>query len=168
MPRRVAVSGPIVEPQGRSARDTKCWYATPASAQRADYTIEQNWEAYTPEEHAVWSTLFDRLFSEEVGQALLLSLVCASLATLGQQPGMGWVNQLANDPAFANSVEWQRVQEQHQQWAYSQTGMGPVAAAVVSLVVGVATAGAGAVLLSPDESSAGPGGRTESRCAGKR
>src|SRR5690606_14793035 len=31
-----------------------------ASAQRADSTIDQNWEAYTPEEHAVWSTLFDR------------------------------------------------------------------------------------------------------------
>jgi molybdate transport system permease protein len=31
---------------------------------------------------APWSTLFDQLFSEEVRQALTLSLVCASLATL--------------------------------------------------------------------------------------
>jgi molybdate transport system permease protein len=31
---------------------------------------------------APWSTLLDQLFSEEVGQALTLSLVCASLATL--------------------------------------------------------------------------------------
>ena len=30
---------------------------------------------------APWSTLLDRLFSDEVGQALTLSLVCASLAT---------------------------------------------------------------------------------------
>lgn len=31
-----------------------------ASAQRGDYTIDQNWDAYTREEHAVWATLFDR------------------------------------------------------------------------------------------------------------
>ena len=60
-----------------------------------------------------------------------------SLATLAQQPGMAWVNQLANDPAFANSVEWQRVQEEHKKWAQSQTSMGPVAAIVVSVVVGM-------------------------------
>ncbi|MBD9665678.1 filamentous hemagglutinin N-terminal domain-containing protein [Variovorax sp. VRV01] len=60
-----------------------------------------------------------------------------SLAALGQQPGMAWVNQLTSDPAFANSVEWQRVQEEHKKWAYSQTSMGPVAALVVSVVVGM-------------------------------
>lgn len=60
-----------------------------------------------------------------------------SLATLAQQPGMAWVNQLANDPAFANSVEWQRVQEEHKKWAQSQTSLGPVAAIVVSVVVGM-------------------------------
>lgn len=27
---------------------------------RADFTIDQVWEAYTPEEHAVWRTLYDR------------------------------------------------------------------------------------------------------------
>lgn len=60
-----------------------------------------------------------------------------ALAALAQQPGMAWVNQLANDPAFANSVEWQRVQEEHKKWAQSQTTMGPVAAIVVSVVVGM-------------------------------
>ncbi|MBB4223937.1 two-partner secretion domain-containing protein [Variovorax guangxiensis] len=60
-----------------------------------------------------------------------------SLAVLAQQPGMAWVNQLANDPAFANSVEWQRVQEEHKKWAQSQTNLGPVAAIVVSVVVGM-------------------------------
>ena len=60
-----------------------------------------------------------------------------SLAVLGQQPGMAWVNQLANDPAFVNSVEWQRVQEEHKKWSQSQTSLGPVAAIVVSVVVGM-------------------------------
>jgi phenylalanine-4-hydroxylase len=30
------------------------------ATQRADYTIDQNWDAYTAEEHAVWATLFKR------------------------------------------------------------------------------------------------------------
>ncbi|WP_256099222.1 filamentous hemagglutinin N-terminal domain-containing protein [Variovorax sp. SG517] len=67
----------------------------------------------------------------------------ASLSELAKQPGMAWVNQLTSDPALANSIEWQRVQEEHKKWAQSQTSMGPVAAAIVSVVVGVATAGAG-------------------------
>ena len=70
-----------------------------------------------------------------------------SLAVLGQQPGMAWVNQLASDPAFANSVEWQRVQEEHRNWSYNQSSLGPVAALVVSVVVGVATAGAGSAAM---------------------
>jgi len=67
----------------------------------------------------------------------------ASLADLAKQPGMAWVGQLTSDPALANSVEWQRVQEEHKKWAQSQTSLGPVASLVVSVVVGVATAGAG-------------------------
>jgi len=63
-----------------------------------------------------------------------------SLALLGQQPGMAWVNQLTSDPAFANSVEWQRLQEEHKKWAYSQTSLGPVAALVVSVVAGMVAA----------------------------
>ena len=27
---------------------------------RADWTIEQGWDRYTPEEHAVWATLYQR------------------------------------------------------------------------------------------------------------
>jgi hypothetical protein len=61
-----------------------------------------------------------------------------SLASLAQQPGMGWVNQLANDPAFVNSVEWQRVKEEHDRWSYHQSGMGPVTAMVVSVVAAYA------------------------------
>ena len=67
----------------------------------------------------------------------------ASPADLAQQPGMAWVGQLTSDPALANSVEWQRVQEEHKKWAQSQTSLGPVASVIVSVVVGVATAGAG-------------------------
>ena len=28
--------------------------------ERADWTIEQHWERYTAQEHAVWKTLFER------------------------------------------------------------------------------------------------------------
>ena len=34
--------------------------ATPHPEQRADWTVPQNWAAYTAEEHAVWDTLFER------------------------------------------------------------------------------------------------------------
>ena len=34
-PSRIAVSGPMVDPHGRSARVTKCYSGTPASAHRA-------------------------------------------------------------------------------------------------------------------------------------
>jgi filamentous hemagglutinin family protein len=83
----------------------------------------------------------------------------ASLSDLAKQPGMAWVNQLANDPAFANSVQWQRVQEEHKKWAQSQTSLGPVASVIVSVVVGVATAGAGtaAVGTAGTATSAGTG-----------
>ena len=71
----------------------------------------------------------------------------ANLADLAKQPGMAWVEQLTSDPALANNVEWQRVQEEHEKWAYSQTSLGPVSSLVVSLVVGVATAGAGTAVM---------------------
>ena len=35
--------------------------AGPAAApQRADWTIDQGWDNYTPEQHAVWKTLYER------------------------------------------------------------------------------------------------------------
>jgi hypothetical protein len=64
-------------------------------------------------------------------------------ASLARQPGMGWVDQLVNDPALAGKVDWQRVQEAHDKWQYRQTGLGPVSSALIMLVVAVATAGAG-------------------------
>jgi hypothetical protein len=35
---------------------------------------------------------------------------------LAQQPGMAWMNQLVNAPALSGKVNWQRVQEVHDQW----------------------------------------------------
>jgi len=40
--------------------------ATAPPGTRPDYTIEQDWDAYTPEEHAIWRTLFRR--QEEILQ----------------------------------------------------------------------------------------------------
>jgi phenylalanine-4-hydroxylase len=37
--------------------------------QRADWTIDQQWERYTPEQHAVWKTLFERQSKLLVGRA---------------------------------------------------------------------------------------------------
>ena len=60
------------------------------------------------------------------------------LSNLAQQPGMGWVSQITNDPTLTNSVEWQRVSQAHEQWAYHQSGMGPVSAALVAVMVSAA------------------------------
>ena len=37
--------------------------------ERADWTIDQNWSAYTPEEHATWKTLFERQIKLVPGRA---------------------------------------------------------------------------------------------------
>ncbi len=37
--------------------------------ERADWTIDQNWSAYTPEEHATWKTLFERQIKLIPGRA---------------------------------------------------------------------------------------------------
>ena len=47
----------------RHLSETENHGATPretAQPERADWTIEQGWENYTPEEHATWRTLFER------------------------------------------------------------------------------------------------------------
>ncbi|MBS0344061.1 MAG: DUF637 domain-containing protein, partial [Proteobacteria bacterium] len=63
-----------------------------------------------------------------------------NLQDLAQQPGMGWVSQITSDPNLAGSVEWQRVKEAHEQWAYHQNSMGPVSAALVAVMVAAAAA----------------------------
>lgn len=56
--------------------------------------------------------------------------------------GMGWIAQIHNDPALAGRVDWAKVEEAHTNWHYSQQGLTPEAAAVVTLVVAYFTAGA--------------------------
>ena len=65
-----------------------------------------------------------------------------SVSALAQQPGMAWVNQIANDPKLAGKVDWTKIEEAHSQWDYKQQGLTPAAAAVVTLVVAYFTAGA--------------------------
>lgn len=65
-----------------------------------------------------------------------------SILALGQQPGMGWVEQINNNPTLAGKVDWAKVEEAHENWHYSQQGLTPEAAAVVTLVVAYFTAGA--------------------------
>ena len=37
--------------------------------ERADWTIDQNWSAYTPEEHSTWKILFERQIKLIPGRA---------------------------------------------------------------------------------------------------
>lgn len=65
-----------------------------------------------------------------------------SIEQLSKQPGMGWVDQLTNDPKLSDKVDWQRVDEVHKNWNYDKQGLTPEGAAVVTLVVAYFTAGA--------------------------
>ena len=47
-----------LEPGGVAAEKTVTKTAIPPA--RADWTIDQQWERYTPEQHGVWKTLFER------------------------------------------------------------------------------------------------------------
>lgn len=51
-----------------------------------------------------------------------------SVSALAQQPGMAWVNQIANDPKLAGKVDWTKIEEAHSQWDYKQQGLTPAAA----------------------------------------
>ena len=68
-------------------------------------------------------------------------------ALLAQEAGMGWLKQLQDDPALANRIDWQSIEEAHQNWDYKQQGLTPAAAAVVAIVVAYFTAGAGTAIV---------------------
>ncbi|MBX3659687.1 MAG: filamentous hemagglutinin N-terminal domain-containing protein [Ramlibacter sp.] len=70
--------------------------------------------------------------------------VQATLQELATQPGMGWINQLQNDPVLRGKVDWSQIEEIHQNWDYSHSGLTGAGAAIVTLVVAYFTAGAGA------------------------
>ena len=57
-----------------------------------------------------------------------------SAQALAQQPGLQWMGQLSSNPELAGKVNWQQVQEAHEQWNYKQQGLTPAAAAVVAIV----------------------------------
>ncbi len=84
-----------------------------------------------------------------------------SLEQLARQPGMGWVDQINNNPSLQGKIDWQRVEEAHQNWNYSQQGLTPEGAAIVTLVAtfvtwGVAS-GAGAAAGNAAAVGAGEG-----------
>ena len=62
------------------------------SGMRPDYTVEQAWSAYTPEEHALWRRLYARQAALVPGYAcreFIASLAALDfLATLGLHPGI--------------------------------------------------------------------------------
>ena len=70
-----------------------------------------------------------------------------SAQALAQEPGMGWIKQLSEDPQLSAKVNWQQVQEAHDKWNYKKQGLTPAAAAVVAIVVAYFTAGAGTSLV---------------------
>ncbi len=70
-----------------------------------------------------------------------------SAALLAQEAGMDWLKQLQDDPALADRIDWQSIEEAHQNWDYKQQGLTPAAAAVVAIVVAYFTAGAGTAIV---------------------
>ena len=65
------------------------------------------------------------------------------IQTLSQQPGMGYLNDLA----ARKDVNWQAVKLANDQWNYSQSGLTPAGAALLSVAVAWATGGMGANLV---------------------
>ncbi|MET3443163.1 filamentous hemagglutinin [Variovorax paradoxus] len=65
-----------------------------------------------------------------------------SVEALAKQPGMGWVEQITNDPKLSGKIDWQRVEEAHKKWDHDQQGLTPEGAAIVTIVVAYFTAGA--------------------------
>ena len=59
------------------------------------------------------------------------------------QPGMGWMNQIQNDPALNKlQINWQGVPLEQRQWAESQGSLTEAGGAVVAIVATVVTWGA--------------------------
>jgi filamentous hemagglutinin len=55
----------------------------------------------------------------------------SQIATLSQQPGMGFLNELTQ----RNDVNWQPVKLAHDQWNFQQEGLTPAVAALVAVAV---------------------------------
>ena len=55
----------------------------------------------------------------------------SQIATLSQQPGMGYLNDLA----ARKDVNWQPVKLAHDKWNYQQEGLTPAGAALIGIAV---------------------------------
>lgn len=87
-----------------------------------------------------------------------------SVEALAKQPGMGWVEQITNDPKLNGKIDWQRVEEEHKKWDYDQQGLTPEGAAIVTIVVAYFTAGAASEL---GAAAGGAAGDTAALAAGQ-
>ena len=63
-----------------------------------------------------------------------------SLDELAKSPELAWMRQLRDDPSL--EVQWEEVEAAFEEWDYESQGLTPTGAALVSLIVGVATGGA--------------------------
>jgi filamentous hemagglutinin len=82
------------------------------------------------------------------------------IAALSQQPGMGYLNDLAKDP----NIKWEQVKLAHDQWQYDQQGLTGAGAALLAIAVAYFTAGMGASLVGT--TTAGAAGATTTAVAG--
>ena len=67
-----------------------------------------------------------------------------ALAALASQPGMGWVNQLLNDPS--QNIRFDGVSVTQTEWDHDQTVLSPVASAIISVLAAVVVPGIGSAV----------------------
>ncbi len=77
--------------------------------------------------------------------------------TLARAPGMDWLQALRDAPSLTDQVDWQAVEEAHENWSYDEQGLTPTAATVVAALVTYFTAGAGTSIVN---AAAGTGATT--------
>jgi hypothetical protein len=75
----------------------------------------------------------------------------SQIATLSQQPGMGYLNELA----ARTDVNWQPVKLAHDQWNFKQEGLTPAGAALVAVAVAWAMGPGGAGIIGNATTTAG-------------
>ncbi len=71
----------------------------------------------------------------------------AQIEQLSRQPGLEYLGKLSNKAATANPAQWSQVQLAHDNWSYSQQGLTPAGAALLSIAVAAYTGGMGAEML---------------------
>ncbi len=74
----------------------------------------------------------------------------SQLLTLSQQPGLAYLQDLQTNP----KVNWEQIKLANEQWNYSQQGLTPAGAALLSIAVAVATNGMGSSLLGSSTTAA--------------